>query len=369
MHIKELDYLKGVMIILVIAFHLVYFEHLYPYAKQVVYTFHMPVFLVISGYLMNISKKWSAFLLTIIGLVIPYLVMESGYIVMASLLPINEHIDRLTVGLFFDKLLLHPLGPYWYHHTLILCGLTYYGVFSRCAAMNFLTRFILVGLVYYLFSYVLSIISFPLAMYFLMGAVLRQSQTDFTRFFHSSAFTILAFALLICEQVYLSPATLGGLLIVYLVISGCLFLFRYSHQTVNNFICFLGRNSLLLYVFSPIFTILCKQMIPYLTFDKTGILFLIASLIVCVSGSLAIGYLMDLLRISPLFFMKHRVVSPISPNKWTCSAFLLYTGFKMVGHNDKQQGNPADNFIIRLFKRLSSCCPNCLKPIARTTKP
>ena len=35
MRIKELDYLKGVMIIFVITFHLVYFEHLYPYAKQV----------------------------------------------------------------------------------------------------------------------------------------------------------------------------------------------------------------------------------------------------------------------------------------------------------------------------------------------
>ena len=118
MRIKELDYLKGVMIILVITFHLVYFEHLYPYAKQVVYTFHMPVFLVISGYLMNISKKWGAFMLTIVGLVIPYLVMESSYTVMASLLPINEHIDHLTAGVFFDKLLLHPLGPYWYLHTL-----------------------------------------------------------------------------------------------------------------------------------------------------------------------------------------------------------------------------------------------------------
>ena len=111
MRIKELDYLKGVMIILVITFHLVYFEHLYPYAKQVVYTFHMPVFLLISGYLMNINKKWSTFLLTIVGLVIPYLVMESSYTVMASLLPINEHIDHLSAGVCFDKMLLHPLGP------------------------------------------------------------------------------------------------------------------------------------------------------------------------------------------------------------------------------------------------------------------
>lgn len=319
MRIKELDYLKGVMIILVITFHLVYFEHLYPYAKQVVYTFHMPVFLLISGYLMNISKKWGAFLLTIVGLVIPYLVMESGYIVMASLLPINEHIDHLTVGLFFDKLLLRPLGPYWYLHTLILCGLTYrliMGTILRDTVFfdNWMIRIIPMILVFYFFSHVLGLLSFSLAMYFLAGTVLRHSQTDFTRFFHSSAFAILAFALLICEPAYLSPATLGGVLIVYLVTSGCLFLFRYSHRSVLNVIGSFGRNSLLLYVFSPIFTILCKQLVPYLAFDKTGMLFLIASLVVCISGSLAIGYVMDFLRISPLFFRKQRVVSPISPD-------------------------------------------------------
>ena len=257
---------------------------------------------------MNISKKWGAFLLTIVGLVIPYLVMESGYTVMASLLPINEHIDNLTVGVFFDKLLLHPLGPYWYLHTLILCGLTYRLVMGTTVPI--ISRMILMGFVYYLFSHVLGILSFPLAMYFLIGTVLRQSQTDFTRFFLPSAFAILAFALLICEPAYLSPATLGGLLIVYLATSSCLFLFKYSHRTVLNVIGFWGRNSLLLYVFSPIFTILCKQLVPYLAFDKTGMLFLIASLVVCISGSLAIGYLMDILRISPLFFRKQRVVSP-----------------------------------------------------------
>ena len=313
MRIKELDYLKGVMIILVITFHLVYFEHLYPYAKQVVYTFHMPVFLIISGYLMNISKQWGTFLMTIVGLVIPYLVMESGYIIMASLLPINEHIDNLTVGLFFNKLLLHPLGPYWYLHTLILCGITYYVAF-RYATMSTLARFILIGLVFFLLAHVLGVLSFPLAIYFLIGAVLRQCQVDFTRFFRSSVLAILAFVLLIFEPAYLSPATLGGLLIVYVAISSCLFAFKYSHRSVLNAISFLGRNSLLLYVFSPVFTILCKQMVPYLAFDKTGILFLIASLIVCVSGSLAIGYLMDMLRVSPLFFRKQRVVSPFLPD-------------------------------------------------------
>ena len=47
--IKELDFLKGVLILLVISFHLVWFEQLHPDIKQVVYSFHMPGFLLISG--------------------------------------------------------------------------------------------------------------------------------------------------------------------------------------------------------------------------------------------------------------------------------------------------------------------------------
>ena len=32
--------------------------------------------------------------------------------------------------------------------------------------------------------------------------------------------------------------------------------------------------------------------------------------------------------------------------------FLLYTGAKMFTHDENQQGNPGDNFIVRLFKRF-----------------
>ena len=32
--------------------------------------------------------------------------------------------------------------------------------------------------------------------------------------------------------------------------------------------------------------------------------------------------------------------------------FLLYTGTKMFTHDENQQGNPGDNFIVRLFKRF-----------------
>ena len=54
--IAELDYLKSIFILLMIVFHLVYIGDKYPYAKSLVYTFHMPAFLIISGYVMNIAK-------------------------------------------------------------------------------------------------------------------------------------------------------------------------------------------------------------------------------------------------------------------------------------------------------------------------
>ena len=46
--VKEIDYLKCIFITLMIIFHLVYIGDKYPYAKQIVYTFHMSAFLIIS---------------------------------------------------------------------------------------------------------------------------------------------------------------------------------------------------------------------------------------------------------------------------------------------------------------------------------
>ena len=93
--------------------------------------FTMPGFLLVSGYLFNVNKSWAAFGKTMLWIFIPYTLMESGYTVMASLLPIREHIDHLTVGILIDHIFLHPMGPYWYLHTLILCGISYYLAFKR----------------------------------------------------------------------------------------------------------------------------------------------------------------------------------------------------------------------------------------------
>ena len=301
--IKELDYLKGILILLVISFHLVWFEQLHPFAKQVVYTFHMPGFLLISGYLMNISKPPKDFLRTLLWLAVPYIIMESGYIVMASLLPIREHIDRLTPMVFLDRLLLHPLGPYWYLHTLILCGGLYYYIYNN-VQKGPTTRFLLIGIVYYILARVFGILSFSSALYFLAGAAIHQSGIRFLAFFRPSHFSLLAFVLLVSLSNNPNQTSFVGALIAYFAISSLLSLYRSlpPRGEVGRGAVFLGRNSLVLYIFSPIFTILCKQFVPYLQFDHTGLLFLLVSLIFCVSGSLLIAWLMDIVGISRFFF-------------------------------------------------------------------
>ena len=165
-----------------------------------------------------------------------------------------------------------------------------------------MTRFLLIGIVYYVLSHVCGILSFSSALYFLGGAVLRQSGKDFLLFFLPTRLSIVAFALLACFTKFPTQASLNGALIVYFAISTLLSLYEHLPEKVRQAFLFLGRNSLMLYVFSPIFTVLCKQFAPYLKFDPTGLLFLIVSLAFCMAGSLLIAWLMDLVGISKYFF-------------------------------------------------------------------
>ncbi|MBP5394112.1 MAG: acyltransferase [Bacteroidaceae bacterium] len=306
--IKEIDFLKGVLILLVISFHLVWFEQLHPDIKQVVYSFHMPGFLLISGYLMNIAKEPKDFLRTLLWLAVPYVVMESGYIYMASILPINEHIEHLTPLVYLKHLFLHPLGPYWYLHAIIICGALYYYIYNN-VERGMATRFILIGIAYYVLARGFGILSFSSALYFLAGAVLRQSGTNFLMFFLPTRLSVIVFALLACFSESPNQASLNGVLIAYFAISALISIYRHLPERLQQTFLFLGRNSLMLYVFSPIFTVLCKQFVPYLKFDPTGLLFLTVSLAFCVAGSLLIARLMDLVGISRFFFGRRALLS------------------------------------------------------------
>ena len=300
---QELDYLKGVLILLMIAFHLVYFEHLHPYAKQVVYTFHMPAFLLVSGYLVNVAKTWRQFLITMMWIAVPYAIMESAYTIAASMHPVSDHVDNLTPALLLDKVLLNPLGPYWYLHTMVVCGLIAKAAHSL--PVGNILRLLVMAIVMVVVSQSPLTLSLPCAMYYLAGHALRTTGQPFTLFFPSTLLAVLPFAVLAIFPTNLDKATPGGAVMVYLSVCSLLAACRLSGNRLRQLFSFLGRRSLLLYVFSPVFTLSAKVLVPFLAFDPTGFLFLVLSLLLAVCGSLGIGYVLDRLHISPWVFGKN----------------------------------------------------------------
>lgn len=305
--ILELDFLKCVFILLMIVFHLVYIGNRYPVAKAFVYTFHMPGFLIISGYLLHVQKPVPQFLRYIQWIFVPYLLMESGYVVMASVLPIREHIQQLTFGLFLDKLFLHPLGPYWYLHTLMLCGIVTY-VVAQFVSHHRVWMLLGVLLCLWVLA-LLGVVTWINAVYFCVGVALRLYHRPFIDTFHPAWWSFIGIVLVAtCVPNALQRHTIGGMLIVYFVISFLLWLYPYLPKGMAKIALFIGRNSLILLLFSPMFTVLSKLFQSYLLFEPSGMLFMLVALLFTVVGSFTVAYILQKLHVARYVFGKSRII-------------------------------------------------------------
>lgn len=300
--VKEIDYLKCVFIILMVVFHLVYVGDRYPYAKQVVYTFHMPAFLLVSGYLANMDKSLGSMLAKLKWLFIPYAVMETGYIFSASVLPIREHIDNLTAALFAEKLLLHPLGPYWYLHTLMACYIIYYAVNRLRPRLGTVSFICVLGVCFYAAARLLHVIETGNAMYFLGGVIVRQAGVGFLQVFRPSLLAALPFALFcMASPGEMYKDTLTGVAMTYLAVSIALGIYDRLSEKAKRAACFIGSNTLAILLFSPMFTIVAKLFVPVFAFDGSASLYTLFSASFVLAGSLAVAYVMDRLGLSRWF--------------------------------------------------------------------
>ena len=75
----------------------------------------MPAFLLISGYLINVHKKPEIFLKAMAWIFIPYTIMEISYACMSMLFPVWDGIKEINASVLLGKVLLDPIGPYWYY--------------------------------------------------------------------------------------------------------------------------------------------------------------------------------------------------------------------------------------------------------------
>lgn len=302
--IDELDWLKAVCITLMVMFHLVFIEQQFPVAKHVVYVFHMPVFLVISGYLMKTGRTIRQMAWSTAALMLPYIVMESAYIIAASILPINEHIDNLTAFGFMERLFVHPIGPYWFIHTLIILSLLNY-VCAMAGQRWRIIHYLSFAVIAYLLS-MAGLVSSILALYYLAGVVMRGEMLSFTKVFYPNFFGVviaMLMAILFCDGMEKENSL--GVVFNVVIIGTLLYAYRFLPEKVQRAFLFIGRNTLPILLFSPLFTLLAKYYQPTsLHSPLSTLLFLVVATASGVYGSIAIKMAMDKIGISKLLFLK-----------------------------------------------------------------
>ncbi len=303
--IEEIDLLKGVLITLMVIFHLSYFGDKYPYAKDLVYSFHMPGFLMVSGYFAAAWQSVSAknfFAKRMLWLLIPYLVMEFAYATLSAFMPVRGGLETFGALPLLDALMLHPVGPYWYLHTLMLCSAVWFlasGISPLRRGGQLLLAFSALAAI------ALSgwgILSFNNILFFMLGAAYRCFVPDFRTLLKPSLWwfaPIVVLCALVDDGATLRRWTLP---ITLCAVPGIMGIGIWMRGSVKRATLFVGRNSLSVLLFSPIFTMLSKQLLPLFAFDTTGLCFMLTATALTLAGSLAITWTMDRCGISPYFF-------------------------------------------------------------------
>ena len=307
--LREIDFLKCICILLMILFHLVYIGDSYPLAKKFVYTFHIPIFLMLSGYLANVEKRSRLFLTSTWWIFVPYVVMELAYLVASYYLPVREGLDVLSCSAVAGKLFFNPIGPYWYLHTLIVCNMVYYvlNVLLRNKYGWFVVA-VSVSSALSVLSTVTGWVSLSSVMYYCIGMALRLGGVRLDSFFKSTWLVVVPLLILMLYPVNFERFSIGGMAINYLMVSFLLYVYQYIPSKIKTITAYIGSKTLVLLLFSPLFTIAVKPLVKVFQFDPTGATFALSALTIAVSGSFFIAWLMDKMHLSAYFFGKQKIL-------------------------------------------------------------
>lgn len=299
---NEIDFIRCVLIAIVVLVHIVYFGDMYPKLKTSLFTFFMPSFLLITGYLVNIEKSLADFAKYIARICVPYILMVITFSIMSQFLPVRDGLEELSMTALADKIFVSSIGPYWFLYDMIIYGTAYYAVFTLGRNLSLASRLSLLAVVIYLLSYLLPLPGYGEATLYFIGVVLRQNKTDFKKAFCPTPFAILPFLLLLCQQQLWNKWLCVVLpFFFFSFLSWC---YRLLPSSWENVMGYVGRNTLPIYLFHPLFTMASKFYLTWFTFDSTGICYLAFTILLSIIGCLCIAKLFDKCRVSYVFATK-----------------------------------------------------------------
>ena len=208
--------------------------------------------------------------------------------------------SSLTLSSFLECILVAPMGTYWYLHTLFICIMVSY-ISSLFKLNGFNTLLITGGILFCLTTFIEGL-HWGNAMYFIFGGFIQRLNFKFNQFVMPTLFSLIPVTLISIFSINIERSTLSGVGLTFCMVSLLMGMFSYMPEFIKCMFVYLGRNSLALLLFSPIFSILTKQYGAIFSFDSTHLLWTIFSLVLVIALSMLTAYICDKTRL-PRFIM------------------------------------------------------------------
>jgi len=238
------------------------------------------------------------------------------YSVVSYFLPVSDRLTELSIAAIMEKVFITSIGPYWFFHLMIVCGIFYYACFQLLSRnLNTVSILAIYAFLLILVATVTPLLSIKAAAYYFFGNVLRRSGVQFNSFFRASVFSLLPLVALLCHNDFREWGSIAIMVSVYCVISFLLWLHKFAcrEKTMYNQMLFIGANTLPIFLFHPIFTMLAKYYQPLFAFDHTAILHTLITIIIAVAGSILIARIMDWSHLTYIFG-KSKMIREIRSN-------------------------------------------------------
>ena len=313
----DIDWIRAILIILMILIHIVSFGNAYPQLKAGILSFMMPTFLIITGYLVNIGKSPKEMGRYLMCLALPYVIMVTGFSVLSYFMPVRDGITELSLSQICEKIFVTSIGPYWFIQTMIICGILYYASFKGATwgklrqgktTMSTTTSLFIFAILLLLLSKTPAL-SPSAATYYFIGVVLRQCHIGFDRIFRPSPAALLLWLLLLGMEDWYDWGTLAIVFSCWCCISSLMWIHSLINRLQDNAsvrrtedtLLYIGRNTLPIYLFHPIFTMAAKFYHPLFSWDRSEICFALVTIFIAIAGSIGIAKMMEKTHLAYLF--------------------------------------------------------------------
>lgn len=314
---ESVDFLRGLLIALMV------FGHTPPLGEQAgrlagaiewIYTFHMPIFLILSGYYFFGRLSDGAIIQPVLRrLVVPYLVFEAIYLLALSAVQLTGiHTSNTPpdtpVGFLLAEFL-HPIGAFWFIHALILIQLSFAAGLAVTSRLRLTEQARQLGthavaLALMALAVQLGLLKEWAAIYLVVGLVLRATGAGIAL----PAMIAVPLILVIGALCWGHPPQTSLLQLVWnLAIMGFFLAVAKSRLVAPSppakGMALLGKNTLSILIFHPFFIVgLRPASHLFLALDASGVLYSLATTLVALAGCLLVARAIDLCRLAPALF-------------------------------------------------------------------